>query len=573
MAMVKNFLTILSAPVIAFLAILLRSRLSTTWRWAEVITADVVVVDATIYTSDPVLPFAEAMAIRNGRILRVGNYSDIKDLIGEVTCILNFEGKVVVPGFIDSHVHFLYGGLRMGHVELRGVKSQDEFIEKVKEAMRGKLPGEWVLGSGWNNDIWGGDLPIASWIDDVTPNNPVWLSRVDGHMGLANTLAMNIAGISKYTHDPVGGTISKTMDGEPTGLFADSAMKLLLDVIPEASVDDRRDALIRASKYALMRGVTMVVDVGRYFPGETVDHVWKDLSDVYRWADLAGRMLIRVCLFFPLQTWSSLAALIQENGRALSEWLYLGGVKAFFDGSLGSKSALFYEPYEDDPDNYGIQVTDFDWLLNMTLACDKSSLQVAIHAIGDKANDLVLDLYHSVASSNGIRDRRFRIEHAQHLVPATTTRFGQQRVIASVQPDHLLDDAGSAEQKIGAIRAHTGSYLFQSLLSGGARIAFGSDWPIADINPLKSIKTALTRRLPNWNTAWISSEIIALDDALNAYTISAAHAIFLDHEVGSLSPGKYADFVVFPSTSWEEFADDVPATVFATYINGVQAYP
>ncbi|KAH7667138.1 N-substituted formamide deformylase protein [Dioscorea alata] len=507
MAMAKNFLTILSATVIAFSAILLRSRLSTTWRWAEVFAADVVVVDATIYTSDPVLPFAEAMAIRNGRILRVGNYSDIK----------------------------------MGHLELRGVKSQDKFIEKVKEAMRGKLPGEWVLGSGWNNDIWGGDLPIASWIDDVTPNNPVWLSRMDGHMGLANTLAMNIAGISKYTHDPIGGTISKTMDGEPTGLFADSAMKLLLDVIPEASVNDRRDALIKASKYALMRGVTMVVDVGRYFPGETVDHVWKDLSDVYRWADSAGKMLIRVCLFFPLQTWSSLAALIQENGRALSEWLYLGGVKAFFDGSLGSKSALFYE--------------------------------VAIHAIGDKANDLVLDLYHSVASSNGIRDRRFRIEHAQHLVPATTARFGQQRVIASVQPDHLLDDAGSAEQKIGAIRAQTGSYLFQSLLSSGARIAFGSDWPIADINPLKSIKTALTRRLPNWKTAWISSERIALDDALNAYTISAAHAIFLDHEVGSLSPGKFADFVVFPSTSWEEFADDVPTTVFATYINGVQAYP
>ncbi|KAM0954159.1 putative acyl-lysine deacylase [Dioscorea sansibarensis] len=396
---------------------------------------------------------------------------------------------------------------------------------------------------------------------------------MDGHMGLANSLALNIAGISKYTQDPVGGTILKTMDGEPIGLFADSAMRLLLAVIPEASLDDRKDALIKASKYALMRGVTMVVDLGRYFPGDKIDLVWKDLSDVYRWADSEGRMLIRVCLFFPLQTWSSLAVLIQESGRALSEWLYLGGVKGFFDGSLGSKSALFYEPYEDDPNNYGIQVTDYDWLLNVTLACDRSSLQVAIHAIGDKANDLVLDVYHSVASSNGIRDRRFRIEHAQHLVPATTARFGQQRVIASVQPDHLLVDADSAERKIGATRAQTGAYLFRSLLSSGAQIAFGSDWPIADINPLRSIKTALTRRLPNWDTAWISSERIALDDALKAYTISAAHAIFLDHEVGSLSPGKYADFVVLPSTSWEEFVDDVPATVFATYVNGVQAYP
>ncbi|KAJ0978772.1 hypothetical protein J5N97_014246 [Dioscorea zingiberensis] len=554
MATVKNLLIFLSAAAVAFWAILLYPTLNIRWRWDEASAADMVVMNATIYTSDPSLPFVEAFAVRNGRILRVGNYSSMKDLIGQETHILKLEGRVVVPGFIDSHVHFLSGGLQMSRVELRGVKSQDDFIRKVKEAMRGKLPGEWILGGGWNNDMWGGDLPIASWIDDVTPNNPVWLSRMDGHMGLANTLALNIAGICSYTQDPIGGTIIKTIAGEPTGLLVDSAMKLLLAVIPDVSINDRRDALIRASKYALMRGVTTIVDLGRYFPGESVDHVWHDLSDVYRWADSAGRMLIRVCLFFPLQTWSSLADLIQESGKAISKWLYLGGVKAFADGSLGSNSALFYEPYVDDPNNYGLQLTSFDWLLNVTLASDKSNLQVAIHAIGDKANDLVLDLYHSVVSSNGIRDRRFRIEHAQHLMPATIARFGQQRVIASVQPDHLLDDADSAEKKIGAIRAQTGSYMFQSLLSSGTLIAF--DAP------------------PGWDTAWIPSERIALEDALNAYTISAAYAIFLgSSEVGSLTPGKYADFVVLPSTSWEEFAEDVPSIVFKTYINGVQAYP
>ncbi|KAJ0978780.1 hypothetical protein J5N97_014254 [Dioscorea zingiberensis] len=506
MATVKNLLIFLSAAAVAFWAILLYPTLNIRWRWDEASAADMVVMNATIYTSDPSLPFVEAFAVRNGRILRVGNYSSMK----------------------------------MNRVELRGVKGQDDFIRKVKEAMRGKLPGEWILGGGWNNDMWGGDLPIASWIDDVTPNNPEKLERLTFHY----------------------------ITTEPTGLLVDSAMKLLLAVIPDVSINDRRDALIRASKYALMRGVTTIVDLGRYFPGESVDHVWHDLSgmhrghpcasvvdgsylslltkvlsllDVYRWADSAGRMLIRVCLFFPLQTWSSLADLIQESGKAISNWLYLGGVKAFADGSLGSNSALFYE--------------------------------VAIHAIGDKANDLVLDLYHSVVSSNGIRDRRFRIEHVQHLMPATVARFGQQRVIASVQPDHLLDDADSAEKKIGAIRAQTGSYMFQSLLSSGTLIAFGSDWPVSDINPLRSIKTALTRRPPGWDTAWIPSERIALEDALNAYTISAAYAIFLDHEVGSLTPGKYADFVVLPSTSWEEFAEDVPSTVFKTYINGVQAYP
>ncbi|KAJ0978800.1 hypothetical protein J5N97_014274 [Dioscorea zingiberensis] len=394
MATVKNLLIFLSAAAVAFWAILLYPTLNTRWRWDEASAADMVVMNATIYTSDPSLPFVEAFAVRNGRILRVGNYSSMK----------------------------------MNRVELRGVKGQDDFIRKVKEAMRGKLPGEWILGGGWNNDMWGGDLPIASWIDDVTPNNPEKLERLTFHY----------------------------ITTEPTGLLVDSAMKLLLAVIPDVSINDRRDALIRASKYALMRGVTTIVDLGRYFPGESVDHVWHDLSgmhrghpcasvvdgsylslltkvlsllDVYRWADSAGRMLIRVCLFFPLQTWSSLADLIQESGKAISNWLYLGGVKAFADGSLGSNSALFYEP------------------------------------------------------------------------------------------DHLLDDADSAEKKIGAIRAQTGSYMFQSLLSSGTLIAFGSDWPVSDINPLRSIKTALTRRPPGWDTAWIPSERIALEDALNADAI------------------------------------------------------
>ncbi|KAK1279063.1 hypothetical protein QJS04_geneDACA007388 [Acorus gramineus] len=513
------------------------------------------------------------MAVRDDRIVGIGSYASIQGFVGRGTRVLDVGGKIVVPGFIDSHVHLISGGLQMARVALRSVRSRDEFIRKVKEALKDAQKGDWILGGGWNNDVWGGDLPVACWIDDITPNNPVWLSRMDGHMGLANSLTLKMAGISNDTDDPVGGTIMRNVDGEPTGLLVDSAMKLVLSIIPDSSVQERRNALMRASKHALMRGVTTVIDFGRYFPGTSVDPVWQDLADVYKWADSTGKMLIRACLFFPVETWSRLADLFQESGKALSQWIYLGGVKAFADGSLGSNSALFYEPYLDEPQNYGLKVMDLDLLLNMTLLADKSGLQVAIHAIGDKANDLVLDLFDTVVRLNTMPDRRFRIEHAQHLVSGAAARFGQQKIIASVQPEHLLDDAHSAEKKIGVDRACAGSYLFQSLLNNNAKIAFGSDWPVVDINPLGGIRTAMFRIPPGWTSAWIPSERVVLNDALNAYTISAAYASFLDDDLGSLSFGKLADFVILSTDSWDGFENGVPISVLATYVGGQQAYP
>ncbi|PSS26497.1 Amidohydrolase [Actinidia chinensis var. chinensis] len=575
-----NFFIVVSASVSILLSIALFPLLRTNYLgnlrgpWSpSSLVADLVVSNGTIYTSDASLPLADSMAVRGGRVLRVGNYSSVQDLAGHGTKVINLEGKVVVPGFIDSHVHLIFGGLQMVRVELRGVNKKDEFVRKVKDAATNLKHGSWLLGGGWNNDLWGGELPIASWIDDVTPHNPVWLSRMDGHMGLANSLALKIAGITNYTEDPNGGAIMRTTDGEPTGLLIDSAMMLVLSHIPEVSVDERREALVRASNLALMRGVTTVVDFGRYFPGASEELPWEDFSEVYRWADSSGQMKIRACLFFPMDTWSRLQDLIHEKGRKLSQLLYLGGVKAFSDGSLGSNSALFYEPYIDDPQNCGLQVTDMESLLNMTIASDKSELQVAIHAIGDRANDLILDMYKSVVSTNRMRDRRFRIEHAQHLAPRTPAQFGEEGIVASVQPDHLLDDADSAKRKLGAERAQRGSYLFQSLLANNALLAFGSDWPVADINPLRSIKTAMKRIPPGWENAWIPSECVNLFEALNAYTISAARACFLEEDVGSLSPGKFADFVVLSTDSWDDFVAEESSSVEATYVSGIQAYP
>ncbi|XP_027343875.1 protein LONG AFTER FAR-RED 3-like [Abrus precatorius] len=534
--------------------------------------ADLILTNGVIYTSEDTLPFAHSMAVANGRVLRLGNYSFVQELAGYGTRELDLGGKVVVPGFIDSHVHFIHGGLQMMQVKLRGVNETEDFIRRIKDAVQSTKQGSWILGGGWNNDLWGGDLPAASWIDDISPNNPVWLSRMDGHMGLANSVALTLAGITNLTDDPRGGAVMRTSIGEPTGLLIDSAMRLVVSKIPEYSANDRREALLRASNLALTRGVTTVVDMGRYFPGVPADLSWEDFSEVYLWANSMSKMKVRVCLFFPMETWSPVVDLINKTGNALSQWIHLGGVKAFADGSLGSTSAMFYEPYVDEPDNYGLQVTEPEALLNMTLDSDLSGLQVAIHAIGDKANDLILDLQNSVASTNGMRDRRFRIEHAQHLASGTPGRFGKQMVVASVQPDHLLDDADSASKKLGKDRAERESYLFKSLLDANALVAFGSDWPVADINPLSGIKASMKRRPPTWKNAWIPSECISLDDAIKAYTISAARASFMDNDIGSLSIGKLADFVILSTNSWEDFAE-ASVSVEATYVSGVRAYP
>ncbi|CAN1813684.1 Protein LONG AFTER FAR-RED 3 [Linum perenne] len=582
-----NFLLILSAAAVALSAAILylpllnsprlynftlNGEVSPSNSGAEPF-AELVLKNGVIFTSDASVPFADSMVVSNGRILRVGNYSSLQGLIGNETELVNLEGKVVVPGFIDSHVHFIPGGLQMARVKLRGVTQKEEFVRRVKEAVENAKEGLWVLGGGWNNDMWGGELPMASWLDDFSADNPVWLVRMDGHMGLANSVALKLAGISKLSEDPSGGTIMKTPSGEPTGLLIDAAMKLLLAVIPEVSATQRREALLRASELALMRGVTSVIDFGRYFPGTSPEDPWNDLSDVYQWADASGQLRTRMCLFFPMETFSRLAEVMKKSGRALSDRIYLGGVKAFADGSLGSNSALFYEPYLGEPHNTGLQLIDMKSLFNMTAASDKFGLQVAIHAIGDKANDLVLEVYKSVVSTNGNRDRRFRIEHAQHLAPGATNRFGEQKIFASVQPDHLLDDADTAPKKLGTERSLTGSYLFRSLQDSNAPLALGSDWPVADINPLRSIKTAMKRTPPGWESAWNPAECLSLTDALIAHTISAAKACFLDDYVGSLSPGKFADFVILSVESWEKFAAEGSASVEATYLAGVKAYP
>eukprot|EP00249_Psilotum_nudum_P004681 c18189_g1_i3 orf=660-2312(-) len=510
--------------------------------------ADVIITNAVIYTCDPDLPWADSMAVRKGRISRIGSVARVQVTAGPRTQNIDLQGKFVVPGFIDSHVHFISAGLQMAQVELRDIHSRVDFTRKVELAVQGARSGQWVLGGGWNNENWGGELPHASWIDYFSQQQPVWLFRMDGHMGLANSVALEKAGVNRNTLDPKGGSIIRDKDGWLTGILIDSAMVLIMRCIPEPSIEDRRIAFARASKHALSKGVTSVVDFGRFFPGSSTTKVWDDYHEVYKWADAVGNMSVRVSTFFPLETWSHLVNLVREKGHASSQWLRVGGLKAFADGSLGSNTALFHEPYVDYCENYGLEADDPRWLLNLVMEADQSNIQVAVHAIGDAAND--------------------EIEHAQHLSSGAPARFGALGIIASVQPQHLLDDAHFAAKKLGEERSLTESYLFNSLLKYGACLALGSDWPVVPLDPLEAIKAATKRVHSGNNRPWIPSEIISIEDAITGYTLSAAYASFMDHDIGSLSYGKLADFVLLS----DMLNSSAEVSVLATYVGGTMMY-
>ncbi len=428
---------------------------------------------------------------------------------------------MVTPGFVDSHVHFLDGGFGLGSVKLRDAASRAEFVRRIAEFARTAPAGAWVLGGDWDHELWGGELPRRDWIDAVTPDRPVWVNRLDGHMSLANGAALRAAGVTARTPDPPGGTIVRGPGGEPTGILKDNAMELVDRVIPDAPPAAKDRALEAAMRYAAAQGVTSVVHMG----------TWEDL-EVFRRAHDAGRLITRIHAAVPLASWQRLRDEVAAHGRGDS-WLAIGGLKGFVDGSLGSCTAAFAAPYADAPGNRG------------TSGADRLGLQVIVHAMGDRAIRLQLDIFERVGREDGPRDRRFRVEHAQHLTPADIPRFAALGVIASMQPYHAIDDGRWAEKAIGAERAQT-TYAFRSLLDAGATLAFGSDWPVAPAVPLMGIYAALTRRTldDRHPEGWVPSQKITLDEALAAYTRAAAFAAFAEGELGTLEPGKLADLVL-----------------------------
>jgi hypothetical protein len=495
--------------------------------------ATLVVRDARVWTGDSAQPWAQAIASRGDKIIAVGSNADVDALIGEETEVIAVPGSMLVPGFIDSHVHFIAGGSGLASVQLRDAATPEEFAARIGAYAKTIEPGEWILYGDWDHTLWGGDLPRRDWIDALTPDNPVWVYRLDGHMALANTMALALAGVNTDTAEVDGGTMVRDEDGRLTGILKDNAMMLVEAVIPQATEAALDRQAKTAMAYVAANGVTTVHDMAS----------WQSL-DTYRRAESHNALITRIYSVVPLQDWQRLRDEVEQRGTG-SQWLRIGGLKGFMDGSLGSHTAAMLEPFTDVPADKGFLVNEIDAMREWIVGADAAGLQVMIHAIGDKAIRDLLDIYQQAAATNGERDRRFRMEHAQHIAPPDIGRFAVQDVIASMQPYHAIDDGRWAEQVIGAERAKT-TYAFRALLDSGSRVTFGSDWSVAPATPIEGIYAAVTRRtLDDANPGgWIPAQKITVEEALHAYTTTAAYASFDENLKGVLKPGMLADFVL-----------------------------
>lgn len=526
-------------------------------------TPDLVILNAAVHTMDAARPTADAVAIRGSRIAALGTTDEIRALAGPRTRVIDAAGKLVLPGFNDSHTHFLMGGFSLASIDLREAASPEELTRRVREYVRNVPKGQWILGGNWDHEKWpGAPLPTRQMIDAVTPDHPVLLRRLDGHMALANSVALQRAGITRETPDPPGGLIVRDPgSGEPTGILKDSAADGLERLVPEKTFAEKHAAARAATEFAARMGVTSLADL-------SAD------ADVglYQYMRERGELKTRIYAVRTIVSWEVLA---QTGVRAAfgNDWLRIGGLKGFADGSLGSTTALFFEPYRDAPDTRGLffeQMLPEGIMLQRVAAADKLGLQVMIHAIGDRANACILDLYREVAEQNGPRDRRFRIEHAQHLRAADIPRFGRQKVIASMQPYHAADDGRWCEKRIGAERSR-GTYAFRALLDSGAVLAFGTDWTVAPLNPMLGLKAAVTRQTLDGKhpDGWFPDQKITLDEAIRAYTVGSAYAEFAEHAKGTLSPGKLADLVMLDRDLYRINPADIDqARVLLTVVDG-----
>jgi len=497
--------------------------------------ADMIITNAMIWTGNAEQPFAEAMAVSGDTIIAVGSKGEVMKHRSDTGTVIDLGGRFVAPGFIDSHVHLLQGGSNLASVQLRDASTPEEFIRRIKDFAANQKPGTWILGGDWDGMGWE-SLPQKGWIDSVTPDNPVFVSRLDGHMALANTLAMKLAGIDLKVKDVSGGTIERDSRGEPTGIFKDNAMDLISVRIPDPTDEEVDRALMAAMNYLASNGVTSVhaVDGAGY------------ADDIAR-VRARGEQITRIYYMKTISRWKDLKEQVEREGHG-DKWVRTGAVKGFVDGSLGSHTAAFIEPYTDLQTDTGLFVNSEEDLYRWILESDKAGLQVVIHAIGDRAINFLLNTYERVADENGERDRRFRIEHSQHIAPGDIKRYAELKVIASMQPYHAIDDGRWAEKYIGPERIKT-TYAFRSLLDSGATVAFGSDWFVAPATPLEGIYGAVTRRTLDGKNpeGWVPEQKITVEDALKAYTISAAYASFEEDIKGSLETGKLADFVVLAS--------------------------
>lgn len=500
--------------------------------------ADLIIRNAKVWTVDASLPEAQAVAVIGERIVAVRSNQNIEAWRGPNTRVVDAEGKRLLPGFNDAHVHFTSGGQQLDQVELNDAASAQEFIRRIGDRAKKTAKGEWILGGRWDETKWTpAQLPTKELIDPVTGNIPVAIDRYDGHMILANSAALKLAGITAATPDPPGGVIVRDAQGDPTGGLKDAASDLVYKVIPPMAHDQRRHAVERALAHAASLGVTSVQDMN------------PEYADIAIYSELLeeGKLTTRIYAAPLIPAVDDLAKIGIRRSFGGS-YLRLGALKSYADGSLGSRTAYFFEPFSDQPDNRGLlsdAMHPVSLMRDRMMKADSVGLQLCTHAIGDAGISAILDIYAEIENQHGARDRRWRIEHAQHMAAKDFDRFAQLHVIASMQPYHAIDDGRWAEARIGHDRASR-TYAFRTFLDHGLRLAFGTDWSVAPLNPMLSLYAAVTRatldgKNPN---GWFPEQKLTVKEAIEAYTMGSAYAEFQEKEKGSITPGKLADMVL-----------------------------
>jgi predicted amidohydrolase YtcJ len=528
----------------------------------------VVFLHGRIYTNDPAQPWADAMAIQEGKIRCVGKLDYVllecggNDPTAET---IQLKGKFLMPGFNDAHVHLGAAGAAMLSVRLNGVTSIEELQKRVADAVAQHKEGEWITGSGWDHTLWADKkFPNKQELDAVAPKNPVFLVHVSGHVAVANTLALVHGEIKQDTPNPPGGMIERDADGQATGMLEeDSAMSLVSARIPDLKTDQRRHGIQMVLEDAAKNGVTSAQD----------NSDWADYL-VYVQLKEEGKLTLRITEWLPFMESMDQLLNMRAQGGTKDPWLKTGALKGFTDGALGSRTAAMLAPYSDDPSTSGILTNDPEKLRTMAIERDKAGFQINFHAIGDRANRVALDVFESVAKANGPRDRRDRVEHAQVLAPEDLPRFAQLKVIASMQPSHETSDMRWAGARLGPDRSK-GAYAWASLQKSGARLAFGTDYPVEPINPMRGLYACVTRELPDGGPAgaWQPQEKISLDDCIRAYTSGAAYAQFEEGKKGELKAGEYADFIVLSNDLTKIPPQQITkTTVLLTVVGGRTVY-
>jgi predicted amidohydrolase YtcJ len=529
--------------------------------------ADLIVHHAVIYTVNPQAPKATALAVRGDKIVTIGTDAEVLNLRGPRTRLLDAGGRTLVPGLQDSHGHFAGLGAFLQQLDLRDTTSYDAIIARVRGRAAQAKPGEWILGRAWDQNRW----PDSSWpthdaLDKAAPNNPVFLARVDGHAALVNQKAFDLAGVTADTKDPEGGRLIRDAQNRPSGVLVDNAMRLVRSKIPKTTTEQLEQQILLADAECRRLGLTTVHDAGE--DSETID-AFKRLIDAGK---LRTRLYVMLGGMPVLQQWLEKGPLVDYHQHHLA----VRTVKLYADGALGSRGAALLAPYSDEPGTSGFFVTPPEDLYKATLAASKAGFQTAVHAIGDRANRLVLDTFERVQKEvPTARALRMRDEHTQILSAADIPRFKALEVIASMQPTHCTSDMPWAPLRLGPQRVAEGAYVWRKLLNAGARLASGSDFPVEEANPMLGFYAAITRQDVTGKPAegWAPDQRLTREEALASFTTDGAYASHAETWSGTLEAGKVADLVILSADIMTIPPKQIPTTtVWKTIIGGEIVY-